>query len=84
MATFYYGAPGRAHLLGGGAEVRAAAGLLRDWIAAQDAGHAPEKLVYSLEHAYSIAELGFSALKNVDAAVAQVLAAGCWSGTDGL
>lgn len=44
-------------------------------MAAQDAGHAPDKLVYPLEHAYSIAELGFEALKNVDAAVAQVLAA---------
>jgi len=58
-----------------GAEVSAAAGLLRDWMAAQDTGHAPDKLVYPLEHAYSIAELGFAALKNVDAAVAQVLAA---------
>jgi predicted 2-oxoglutarate/Fe(II)-dependent dioxygenase YbiX len=56
------------------AEVSAAAGLLRDWMATQDAGHAPDKLVYPLEHAYSIAELRFAALKNVDAAVAQVLA----------
>lgn len=58
-----------------GAEAHAAAGLLRDWIAAQDAGQATDKLVYPLEHAYTIAELGFTSLKNVDAAVAQVLGA---------
>lgn len=58
-----------------GAEVSAAASLLHEWTAAQDAGHAPDKLVYPLEHAYSIAELGFANLKNLDAAAAQVLAA---------
>jgi predicted 2-oxoglutarate/Fe(II)-dependent dioxygenase YbiX len=56
-------------------EASAAAGLLRDWLAAQKAGAAPAKMVYPLEHAYSIAELDFATLKNVDAAVAQVLAA---------
>jgi hypothetical protein len=56
-------------------EASAAAGLLRDWLAAQKAGAAPAKMVYPLEHAYSIAELDFDTLKNVDAAVAQVLAA---------
>ena len=35
----------------------------------------PNKLIYLLEHAYTPAELGFSALKGVDAAVAGVLAA---------
>ncbi|MGJ7918678.1 2OG-Fe(II) oxygenase [Massilia sp. LXY-6] len=58
-----------------GEEVGAVAELLQDWIAAQDAGIAPDKLVYPLEHAYSMAELGFDTLKNVDAAVAQVLTA---------
>ena len=33
----------------------------------------PEKLVYPLEHAYTTAELGFTALKGADAAVAGVL-----------
>lgn len=56
-------------------EVRAAAELLRGWLAAWAAGAAPAKLVYPLEHAYSMAELGFATLKNVDAAVAQVLVA---------
>ena len=41
--------------------------------AADDA--VPEKLIHLLEHAYTPAELGFSALKGVDAAVAGVLAA---------
>ena len=36
---------------------------------------APEKLIHLLEHAYTPAELGFTALKGVDAAVAGVLAA---------
>ena len=57
-----------------GQEVRAAAELLRVWAAEVDAGAAPAKLVYPLEHAYSQAELGFAALKNADAAAAQVLA----------
>ena len=33
----------------------------------------PEKLIYPLEHAYTPAELGFPALKGVDAAIAGVL-----------
>ncbi len=35
----------------------------------------PEKLVYLLEHAYTQAELSFAALKNADAAIADVLVA---------
>ena len=43
---------------------------------AWDAADGPaQKLVYPLEHAYTQAELGFSALKGADAGVAQVLAA---------
>ena len=51
--------------------------LLRTWIADKQSPHedGPEKLVYPLEHAYTPAELGFEALKGVDAAVAGVLAA---------
>ena len=37
--------------------------------------HAPEKLIYPLEHAYTPAELGFATLKGADAAVAAVLIA---------
>lgn len=35
----------------------------------------PDKLIYPLEHAYTPAEIGFSSLKNADAAVATVLVA---------
>lgn len=52
------------------AEQAHAAALLREW---DDDG--PVKLVLPLEHAYTPAELGFSALKGADAAVAGVLAA---------
>ena len=52
------------------AEQARAAALLRGW---DDDG--PVKLVLPLEHAYTPAELGFSALKGADAAVAGVLAA---------
>ena len=51
--------------------------LLRSWCDGkrrQD-DDAPEKLVYPLEHAYTPAELGFTALKGADAAVAGLLAA---------
>jgi hypothetical protein len=53
------------------------AALLQSW---RDGTYAPdeevpEKLIYLLEHAYTPAELGFPALKGVDAAVAAVLAA---------
>jgi len=53
-------------------------GLLRAWTASltsQTDENNPEKLIYLLEHAYSPAELGFNALKNADAAVADVMAA---------
>ena len=56
-------------------EVCMAAELLRGWTAGQGADGAPDKLVYPLEHAYSMAELCFEKLKQVDAAVAQVLVA---------
>ena len=49
-------------------------GAWEDRTAASD-DELPEKLIYLLEHAYTSAELGFSALKDVDAAVAGVLAA---------
>lgn len=56
------------------------AALLRDWTEQLDkennaAIETPEKLIYLLEHAYTQAELGFDALKNADAAVADVLVA---------
>lgn len=44
--------------------------LLAEW---DRSGVAPDKLVYPLEHAYTEAEIGFSALKGKDAAAAQVL-----------
>jgi predicted 2-oxoglutarate/Fe(II)-dependent dioxygenase YbiX len=51
--------------------------LLEAWADAKRAGdeEAPEKLIYPLEHAYSLAELGFDKLKGADAAVANVLVA---------
>src|SRR5271165_1365927 len=54
-------------------QVRLAA-LLQAWRHDMDEG-APEKLIHLLEHAYTPAELGFAALKGVDAAVAGVLTA---------
>ena len=56
----------------------AVTGLLRAWtesLTTQTDENNPEKLIYLLEHAYSQAELGFDALKNADAALADVLAA---------
>ena len=49
------------------------AALLQTWRDAPD--DAPRKLIHLLEHAYTPAELGFPALKGVDAAVAGVVAA---------
>jgi hypothetical protein len=53
------------------------AALLQRWRKekAQAGDSTPEKLVYLLDHAYTPAELGFSALKGADAAVAGVLTA---------
>jgi len=51
--------------------------LLMNWVQALGEKNkkqaAPEKLIYLLEHEYSIAELKFDALKNMDAASAEVL-----------
>ncbi len=48
--------------------------LLHRWAAGDGAPDAlPEKLIYPLEHAYTIAELSFGALKGADAAAAAVL-----------
>lgn len=51
--------------------------LLDNWVqclsAKPDEDDTPEKLIYLLEHEYSIAELKFDALKNMDAATAEVL-----------
>jgi len=56
-------------------ETARAKALLEEWgnskTAAEDG--VPEKVVYPLEHAYSLAELDFTSLKGVDAAVAAVL-----------
>jgi hypothetical protein len=77
-----------------GAETARAAALLRAWgesktaagegapETAQPETAVPEKVVYPLEHAYSLAELDFASLKGADAAVAALLAsaapqAGC-------
>ena len=52
--------------------------LLRNWATSLTDEPDPEiplKLIYLLEHAYTPAELGFDALKNADAAVAEVLLA---------
>ena len=51
------------------------AALLQAWCHAKrrPGDASPEKLVYPLEHAYTPAELGFTALKGADAAVAGVL-----------
>ncbi|MGG7056344.1 2OG-Fe(II) oxygenase [Nitrosomonas sp. ANs5] len=53
-----------------------AASLLHDWVASLAMNvdrERPEKLIYPLKHAYTQAELGFGTLKNVDAALAEVL-----------
>jgi len=50
-------------------EATTAAALLREWA---ESGSEPVKLVYALEHAYTPAELSFSALKGADSAVAGV------------
>ena len=51
--------------------------LLNNWVQSLNAetneGATPDKLIYLLEHEYSIAELKFDALKNMDAASADVL-----------
>lgn len=52
--------------------------LLSRWAAQQTAGadaECPQKLIYPLEHAYSLAEMSFSTLKLADAAAASVLVA---------
>jgi predicted 2-oxoglutarate/Fe(II)-dependent dioxygenase YbiX len=57
------------------AETARAAALLREWgesKTGQEDGK-PEKVVYPLDHAYSLAELDFANLKGVDAAVAALL-----------
>jgi len=55
------------------------AALLNDWVQClglkTEENDSPEKLIYLLEHEYSIAELKFDALKNKDAACANVLLA---------
>lgn len=60
-------------------EQQTVAALLRDWSAQLDkenaAAEIPEKLLYLLDHAYTQAELSFAALKNTDAAIADVLVA---------
>lgn len=64
---------------------QAVTSLLRDWVNGENVGDdedIPLKLVYLLEHAYTPASLSFAALKNADAAAADVLlqaaqAAGC-------
>jgi hypothetical protein len=52
------------------AEHRRVVELLRSWASAEDE---PDKLILPLEHAYTPAELSFSALKGADAGVASVL-----------
>lgn len=53
------------------------AGLLKNWVQQlnenTDEEQIPDKLIYLLEHEYSIAELKFDALKNRDLASAEVL-----------
>lgn len=52
------------------AEHERVVGLLRNWAGAEDE---PDKLILPLEHAYTPAEVSFSALKGADAGVASVL-----------
>lgn len=47
--------------------------LLRHWQTVDTPAALPHKLIYPLEHSYSEAELGFAALKGVDAAVGAVV-----------
>lgn len=56
-------------------ETARSAALLRDWAKrkASPEDGAPEKVVYPLEHAYSLAELDFAGLKGADAAAAALL-----------
>jgi hypothetical protein len=49
------------------------AALLRRWPQTGPTAERPHKLIYPLEHSYTEAELGFAALKGVDAAVAGVM-----------
>ena len=48
---------------------------LRAWVDAPPDDDEPRKIIHLLEHAYTQAELGFTALKGADAAVALVLTA---------
>jgi 2OG-Fe(II) oxygenase superfamily len=59
------------------AETVRAAALLEEWGKSKTAADdgVPQKVVYLLEHAYSLAELGFTSLKGADAAIAAVLKA---------
>jgi predicted 2-oxoglutarate/Fe(II)-dependent dioxygenase YbiX len=58
------------------AETVRAAALLGEWGKSKTSADdgVPEKVVYPLEHAYSLAELDFASLKGADAAVAALLA----------
>ena len=51
--------------------------LLKKWVIAPrlPADGEPEKLIYTLEHAYTPAELGFGSLKGADAGIAEVVIA---------
>ena len=51
--------------------------LLKRWAKAprSPADGEPEKLIYTLEHAYTPAELGFGSLKGADAGIAEVVVA---------
>lgn len=57
------------------AEQAALVELLRQWVADKESpdDDSPEKLIYPLQHAYTLAGLAFDALKGVDAAAASVL-----------
>lgn len=59
------------------AEIERATALLRRWADGKRSpgDDAPDKLIYPLEHIYTPAEIGFSRLKNADAAAARVLIA---------
>jgi predicted 2-oxoglutarate/Fe(II)-dependent dioxygenase YbiX len=65
------------------AETARAAALLQEWGTSKTGGDdggpeddgVPEKVVYPLAHAYSLAELDFASLKGADAAVATLLTA---------
>ena len=55
----------------------AVAALLKRWVdAPRSPGETePEKLIYTMEHAYTPAELGFQTLKGADAGIAPVVVA---------